>query len=105
VLQIWTAFAIDAWCIVASIYWRRDLYLPFFCTFLYLSISIPSLSPSILKTKNNSRSGSEANNSLRLPNFPQIAYLFCFTWWKRKYIKITAIEKFKERRTYIVNTG
>jgi hypothetical protein len=75
VLQIWTAFAIDAGCIVASTYWRRDIYLQFFCTFLYLSISIPSLSSSILKkTKNNSNSGRAANNSLRFPIFPQIAY-------------------------------
>jgi hypothetical protein len=28
------------------------------------------------KTKNNSKSGSAAKNSLRLPIFPQIAYLF-----------------------------
>ncbi len=49
-LQNQTTLPIIARCIVTPIYWRRNTYLSFFCTFLYLSISIPSsisVSPSL----------------------------------------------------------
>jgi hypothetical protein len=118
-LQICTAFSIDVGCIISSIN-CVGAEIPIFHSseqlFICLSLSPhlhrhpPSSSLSIYpytfqKTKKNQKG--EAQRTIRcvLPIFPQIAYLFCFTWRKRKYIKITAIEKLKERRTYTVKTG
>jgi len=54
------------------------------------------------REKNNMAIG---HSCCSIPSDTEIAFKYCFSWRKRKYIKITAIEKLKERRTYIVKTG
>ncbi len=67
-------------CIVTSIFWRMNTHLSFFCTFIYLSISIfsaisvsPSLtSPSLSPSPSTSPSPSLSPSSL-LSQFPSIS--------------------------------
>ncbi len=125
--QIWSALHIDAQCIVAPIYILAQEYLTFiFCKFFYLSISSPSaisvypylsLSPLAIsifltisiylyRTKQIIQKG-EAQWTIHcvLPINREIAYLFCFTWWKRKYIELKTTEKLNFKRTSIATVS